>query len=118
MNMGLKCQRCNGSGKRQLSVGDIVTPRDGSGFPNGLHSILFQGTGENFKPVRVLSIQGNMLGVVPVHWDDKEIRHTELFGKEGRAYQASNWIWVNGKSVTEYGFWIDVTVSHLTEEVK
>ncbi len=117
------CNHCGGTGKitRELKVGDIIQPTDGSSMPNALHKILWNGHGvpscdlplgaeKAFKPVRVLSIEGSLIAVVPVHWDDREIRHKEMFDKE--IYPALSYIYEGkGKYVSDYGFWINVYVT-------
>jgi len=46
-----RCEACGGSGRieRELRVGDIVTPQDGSAMCSALHSILFKGTGRGIQ---------------------------------------------------------------------
>ena len=60
MNIKYNCDACGGTGviDRSPQVGDVLQPLDGSGFPNGLHPILFNGTGIPFKPVRVYAWRG------------------------------------------------------------
>ena len=89
MKIKESCNQCGGSGSitRQIKKGDIMTPRDGSGMPRGLHHVLWNGHGrrdlylppaEAFKPIRVLRVEGDMLAVVPLHWDDAEIQRKEM----------------------------------------
>jgi hypothetical protein len=103
MEIRKTCEQCGGSGfiTQQIKVGDIITLGDGSGMPNALHHILWNGVDKtvSFKPVRVLQVEGNMLAVQPLHWDDKEIRYKEMFDKE--VYPALSWIPSADRSV----FW-------------
>ena len=119
ININKPCNCCHGSGKvsRTIKIGDIVTPNDGSSMCMDLHRILRAGTGRPFKPVRVVAIEGDMLGVIPVHWDDKDLRHKEIFG-EGGVYESKCHIWKGHESdtfklITEYGFWIHAHVSNI-----
>ena len=117
MNIKYNCDACGGTGviDRSPQVGDVLEPLDGSGFPNGLHPILFTGTSNPFKPVRVLCVEGDVLGIVPLHWDDRDIRHKEMFN--GDTYSAITWLWEvkNGEleTICEYGFWIYAPACHL-----
>lgn len=114
------CKVCGGTGKhrREIRVGDVVTPQDGSAMCHALHRILFRGTGMGFKPVRVVAIEGDMLGVVPVHWDNWEVRNKEMYRGDLPASDASVWIWkgtyANNQVVVEAGFWINAHISHLS----
>jgi len=120
-----KCKECGGTGKhrREIRVGDVVTPQDGSAMCNALHRILFNGVGSSppFKPVRVVAIEGEMLGVVPVHWDNQQTYIDEMYHGEHPVGDSACWIWRgtynNPKSVTGAGFWIHAHVSNLKEVI-
>lgn len=103
--MKITCKYCNGTGKVNVKVGDIVTPRDGSGMPNGLHTILFNGIGSSppFNPVKVLHIEGSALFVVPIDLRGKEF-------EEG-PYGARSWMEIDGEGVS--GFWIYAPFCHI-----
>jgi len=110
------CKQCGGRGSitRQIEVGDIITPGDGSGMPNGLHHILWNGVSKAvpFKPVRVLQVEGNMLAVQPLHWDDKETRYREIL--DNSVSPALSWIPNADRGV----FWIYAPHCHPIKEVK
>jgi len=97
------CERCHGTGKveRALHHGDIVVPIDGSSMPRGIHKLLKQGG--SFDQVRVLTIQGEMLGVSPI--DTGNLREPDV-------YQALSPIWESsdrrksGLKMLGEGFWI------------
>jgi len=101
------CDKCQGTGKitRELSAGDIVVPRDGSGMPQGLHHVLWNGLGSipSFNPVKILHIEGNAMFVTPVDWKGK-CYDTET-------YSAQSWMEIDGKGVD--GFWIYAPHCHL-----
>lgn len=106
----MKCKVCDG---RELKLGDIVTPTDGSAMPNALQKLTWNGScGSGFKPVRVLAISGEMLGVVPASWDDKDTRIAEMFREDVNPAIAS--LWVGNERYGE-GFWINAHTSHLKE---
>jgi len=117
-----ECTACGGTGGvvRELRVGDIVTPTDGSSMCSALHRILFKGTGAGFKPVRVLAIEGNMLAVVPAYWEDDGAKHNDLYGLSNHVSESSSYIW-KGESyslvslICRDGFWIHAHVSHFRE---
>ena len=129
MNIKQTCQHCGGNGfiNTTIKVGDIIQPRDGSGMPNALHHLLWNGSdpcnkgrdlplpqNEAFKPVRVLSIEGDMLAVIPLHWDDRDIRHKEMF--DDKVYPALSYIWKgnyhNNTSIYDHAFWINAPISN------
>ena len=113
MEISKKCDRCGGGGyiKREIKLGDVLVPHDGSGMPNALHKLTFNGTGKGFKPVEVLAVSGEMLGVTPASWNNKETMLRERF--EDDVYPAITSLWANGTRYGE-GFWINAKVSHLT----
>ena len=92
--MEITCKHCNGKGKRSIQVGDIVTPQDGSGVPNGLHEIIFNGVGSDppFSPVKVLHIEGNALFVLPIDCRGKTF--------DAGPYGARSWMEIGN------GYWI------------
>lgn len=120
-----ECFICGQKTESEIQVGDVVKPYDGSGMPNGLHSILWNGAGrrhlplpqeEAFKPVRVVSIEGDMLAVVPFHWDkDRGTARKEEFSNE--IYPALCPIWketYDGWGVLcDHAFWIHGPTSNL-----
>jgi hypothetical protein len=96
------CKCCGVGSIRNLKEGDILTPLDGSGMPNGLHYVLFNGVGSNppFKPVRVKKIEGDTLAVTPLHWDDVMQMRKERFSE--KVYPALSWI----EGVDRDVFWV------------
>ena len=82
--------------RSKFQIGDIVIPLDGSSMNAELHKLLFTETSKPFKPVKVLAIEGNLLGVAPLnvgeHWYNP--------GKQ------SFWGREEYKKLGE-GFWID-----------
>jgi len=123
MKFTVTCDKCNGKGviERELRIGDIVTPCDGSAMPNALHKLLWNGHGrtdlpllmnEAFKPVRVLAISGEFLGVTPASWTNRDTMMAERFRED--IYPAISCLWVGGKQYGE-GFWINAKISHLLE---
>ena len=86
MKIKQTCTRCGGCGTEDTEVkeGDILTPRDGSGMPKGLHRVLWNGMGAGvpFKPIRIIQVEDAALAVVPLHWDDADTRHKEKLNDE------------------------------------
>ncbi len=128
MKIEVTCKECGARHNREIKVGDVVKPYDGSGMPNALHHLLWNGSepcnkgrtlplpsNEAFKPVRVLSIEGDMLAVIPLHWDNLDIRHQEMFND--KVYPALTHIWKgdyhNYKSVYDHAFWIHAPVCYI-----
>jgi hypothetical protein len=116
------CKHCKGSGKTTttIRVGSIIQPTDGSSMCNALHKMLWNGEGrtnlplpqnEAFKPVRVVAIEGNMLAVVPLHWEDRIGRITDR--QDDKCYAAMSSIWTGNpyKHVATRGFWIHAYVT-------
>ena len=95
------CNCCKGKGKitRQLEAGDIISPTEGSGLPNGLKPILQIWQNQKvvgFKPVKILYIEGQVLFVTPISWQGKE------WDKDVHA--AQSWMLIDGNGVI--GFWV------------
>jgi len=115
------CAACGGTGKlrREIRVGDVITPQDGSGMCDALHMILFLGVGKGFKPVKVVAIEGNMLGVEPVHWGNEDTMHKEMYHGDNPVGASTSWIWkgtyTNNEALSRNGFWIDAHISNLKE---
>jgi len=102
----------------ELKPGDIIKCHDGSGMNEALHRVTFLGNDKGFKPLRILKIVGDMAAVVPLHWDDTDVRFREKWDKENPAYLGYQWIWGEknpGKytyeCLSKEGFWIDLRVS-------
>lgn len=70
----LVCKHCDGKGISSVEIvinaGDIVIPTDGSSMPWPLHKVLWCKESGKFKPVRVIAIKGDLLAVLPAHWDN------------------------------------------------
>lgn len=120
MKVITKCSCCDGTGKttREIKVGDVLTPLDGSGMPTGLQGILFTKTRSPFRPIRVLDIQGKLLAVEPAHWNGKDIdrKWEDLHKNNEAALHASMWIWEDNDDIdviSQCGFWIDAQRCHL-----
>lgn len=114
MKIKKTCSECGETTTKEIKVGDIITPRDGSGMPNGLHHVLWNGCGKDvpFKPVRVLQVEGNMLAVTPLHWDDSTNR--EQF--DDKVYPALSWI--PSRRGSRDVFWIYAPHCHPIESTK
>lgn len=100
---------------KNVKVGDIVTPCDGSSMNGHLHELLFIGTGVGFRPVKVIDIQGRMAAVVPADWDVNFHYDNKNWTDE---YNSKQPVWhgtySNATKVGE-GFWIDLEISNLKE---
>ena len=92
MEIKTTCNCCGNTTTRQIKVGDTIELGDGSGMPNGLHHVLWNGVGSNppFKPVRVVRVEGNTLAVIPLHWGNREFAHKEKF--DDKVYPALSWL--------------------------
>jgi len=115
MKIKTSCKACGGAGfkTRELRIGDIVTPIDGSSMPHGLHRKLeIRGGneyGENhvtgFFPVRVLSIEGEMLAVEPVYFpeswknDDAYKNSIAPIWGPGSCNQLGDGFWIHSRHV-------------------
>jgi hypothetical protein len=115
--------KCKGVAiSRKIRVGDVIQPLDGSGMPNVLHTLLWNGVGIRyqdlplspetaFKPVRVLSIEGDMLAVVPLYWDNFDAKWKDWRNDEVRAALSYVWktqLWNHSQfdCIAEKAFWI------------
>ena len=101
MEITQTCNYCKGKGKitRQVGVGDILSPADGSGLPNGLKPLLQIWQDRcvvDFKPVKVLHIEGETLFVIPIDWEGKRYDHD--------VYLAQSWMIIDEHGTT--GFWV------------
>ena len=120
MELKQTCKHCGGNGftNIQIKVGDIIQPQDGSSMSPVLHRLLWNGLGHSaegaFKPVRVLSIEGDMIAVVPLYWDNPDICHKERF--DDKVYPTLCHVWkgtyTNANSICDYAFWINAPISN------
>lgn len=113
MNIKECCNYCKGRRTitREVVTGDIITPNDGSGLPNGLKPILQiwqDGVVIGFEPIKVLHIEGEALFVTPMDWKGKQ------FASE--IYAARSWMNINGDG--REGFWVYAPHCHPIKEVK
>lgn len=118
-----RCKECDGVGvyNIELKVGDIVTPIDGSSMNGALHSLTWRGAIESgFKDVKIVSIQGEMLGVEPVDWNNRKFDSDMSLGY-GSIWEESidellETVKFNNKTirqVTQFGFWIHYSMVKL-----
>lgn len=83
MKIKSNCEHCNGTGEseRKIKPGDILVAYDGSGMPNALRRLLFNGIDSNppFKPVRVIKVVEHLIAVVPEYWSDGDKMRDDIF---------------------------------------
>ena len=116
MNIKVTCEQCGNQTERPIKVGDIIRLGDGSGMPNGLHHVLFNGVGSYplFKPVRVRRIEGSMLAVAPLYWEYGHEKGRERL--DPKVYPALSWI--PGDEGRRGVFWVHSDSCKPIEEVK
>ena len=131
MKIKTTCKECGNETTRELKVGDILTPTDGSGMPNKLHELLWNGHScSGFKPVKVVAISGYMIAVIPASWQDRDIRRSDIFDNKIKAWDSLQSIWakVDYKTsfkhdemyfdlVNEHGYWINFYIAYPKEAV-
>ncbi len=112
MKIETTCDKCGSKINREIQIGDIVYPHDGSSMCSALHhKLIITDTGSKdkywwvhgFEAVRVLAIEGNLLGVQPLDWkldyncpeDDKlHASKSELYGeKDCQHFGEGFWIY-------------------------
>ena len=100
MKIETTCKECSNKISREIQIGDIVYPCDGSSMCSSLHHrLIITDTRSKdrywwvhgFEAVRVLAIEGNLLGVQPIDWkldyncpEDDRLRasKSQLYGGE------------------------------------
>ena len=109
MKVKVFCKAYGGTGSeiREIRVGDVLTPVDGSSMPWGLHRKLdirgSEGHVTGFRPVRVLSVEGEMLAVEPVDspesWknDDAYKNSIAPIWGPGSGNQLGNGFWIHSR---------------------
>ena len=100
----------------EYRIGDVVKPIDGSSMPAGFHKLLWNGKEVGppyplpseiaFKPVKVLAIEGNLLGVAPLDWKEwgNWIEDVEIKGGKSSLYTGNKERFGNKRAGE--GFWI------------
>jgi len=120
MKIETTCKECGSKINREIQIGDIVYPWDGSSMCSALHrELAITNTGSKdryswvhgFKAVKVLAIEGNLLGVQPLDWerdynrpeDDKlYASKSELYGGEPcQNFGQGFWIYAGHVSVKQ-----------------
>lgn len=100
------------SQSKKFNYGDIVYPRDGSSMlPAISNKLRIWCSGcksvTSFKPVRVVRVEGNMLGCEFL----EPPTHEEVFKDKHGLYDALTWIFDRDDRwiwpLTEHGFWLD-----------